>query len=57
MVDFLTESSLRARRPGIVQAFMKGSQAKWEQDIKTMAELADRSEHFISFSSVDTMNL
>ncbi|EIN12923.1 fatty acid hydroxylase [Punctularia strigosozonata HHB-11173 SS5] len=41
MSDFLVEAGSRSRLPGLVQAFMKGSQAKWDQDIKTMAALAD----------------
>ena len=44
MVDFLVESGQRANRPAIVNAMMRGTTAKYEQDIKTMAELADESE-------------
>ncbi|PSR70599.1 hypothetical protein PHLCEN_2v13537, partial [Hermanssonia centrifuga] len=41
MVDFLIECNLRANRPTIVNSMMVGTTAKYEQDIKTMAELAD----------------
>ncbi len=44
MVDFLIECNLRANRPTIVNSMMVGTTAKYEQDIKTMAELADESE-------------
>ncbi|EIN10223.1 cytochrome P450 oxidoreductase OrdA-like protein [Punctularia strigosozonata HHB-11173 SS5] len=59
MSDFLGEAALRSRRPGIVQAFMKGSQAKWEQDIKAMTELADRiiaDRKANPFDSKDVLN-
>ncbi|KAH8103110.1 fatty acid hydroxylase [Cristinia sonorae] len=41
MVDFLIESGLRANRPAIVNAMMRGTTYKYEQDIKTMSDLAD----------------
>ncbi|KAJ7187242.1 fatty acid hydroxylase [Mycena filopes] len=42
MGDFLTESGLRARRPRVVQAVMRGSTAKYAADIKLMKDLADQ---------------
>ena len=47
MVDFLVECNLRANRPGILNSVMVNTAAKYEQDIKTMAELADESEYEI----------
>ncbi|KAH8103122.1 cytochrome P450 [Cristinia sonorae] len=41
MVDFLVESGLRANRPAIVNAMMRGTAYKYEQDIKVMTDLAD----------------
>ncbi|KAJ7187234.1 fatty acid hydroxylase [Mycena filopes] len=41
MGDFLKESDLRARRPRVVQAVMRGSTAKYAADIKLMKDLAD----------------
>ena len=42
MVDFLIESGMRAFRPSLVTNMM-GYNAKYEQDIKTMADLAHES--------------
>ena len=44
MVDFLIECNLRANRPGLLTSMMMGTTAKYEQDIKTMQELADESK-------------
>ncbi|KAJ7146594.1 fatty acid hydroxylase [Mycena epipterygia] len=41
MGDFLAESGLRANRPRVLQAVMRGTTAKYEQDIKKMKDLAD----------------
>ena len=43
MVDFLIECNLRANRPGLLTSVMVSTTAKYEEDIKTMAELADKS--------------
>jgi cytochrome P450/NADPH-cytochrome P450 reductase len=43
MGDFLAESGLRANRPRVLQAVMRGTTAKYEQDIKKMKDLADHS--------------
>ena len=40
MFDFLTESGAHANRPALVHAFMKKTQAKYEEDIRSMTELA-----------------
>ncbi|KAF9263923.1 bifunctional P-450/NADPH-P450 reductase [Marasmius fiardii PR-910] len=50
MVDFLKECFQRSQRPAIVQAFMSGTNAKFEGDIKYMEDLAfkivnHRKEH------------
>ncbi|KAJ6600950.1 fatty acid hydroxylase [Mycena vulgaris] len=42
MGDFLTECGLRANRPRVLQAVMRGTTAKYEQDIKKMRDLADQ---------------
>ncbi|KAJ6460262.1 fatty acid hydroxylase [Mycena sanguinolenta] len=42
MADFLGESGLRANRPWVLQAVMRGMTAKYEADIKTMRDLADQ---------------
>ncbi|KAJ7447839.1 fatty acid hydroxylase [Mycena latifolia] len=42
MGDFLKESGLRANRPRVLQAVMRGTTAKYEQDIKKMRDLADQ---------------
>ncbi|KAJ3553744.1 hypothetical protein NM688_g3453 [Phlebia brevispora] len=41
MVDFLIECNLRANRPGLLNSMMVGTTAKYEEDVKTMAHLAD----------------
>lgn len=43
MVDFLVECNLRANRPGLLNTVMVNTSAKYEQDIQTMAQLADES--------------
>jgi cytochrome P450 / NADPH-cytochrome P450 reductase len=43
MVDFLVECGLRAKRPGILNSIMVSTTAKYEQDTKTMTDLADES--------------
>ena len=45
MVDFLVECNLRANRPGLLNSMMYGTTAKYEQDMKTMNDLADESEY------------
>lgn len=45
MGDFLAEAGVRVNRPSVVQALMRGMNAKYEQDIKTMADLADESTY------------
>ncbi|KAJ7154351.1 fatty acid hydroxylase [Mycena crocata] len=42
MGDFLAESGLRANRPRVLQAVMRGTTAKYEADIKKMRDLADQ---------------
>ncbi|KAF7351739.1 Fatty acid hydroxylase [Mycena sanguinolenta] len=42
MANFLGESGLRANRPRVLQAVMRGTTAKYEADIKTMKNLADQ---------------
>ncbi|KAJ7218368.1 fatty acid hydroxylase [Mycena pura] len=41
MGDFLAESGLRAMRPRVLQAVMRGATAKYEADMKVMKKLAD----------------
>ncbi|OCH86500.1 cytochrome P450 [Obba rivulosa] len=41
LADFLVESGRRANRPFLVKSMMMGSNAKYEQDIRTMAQLAE----------------
>lgn len=48
MTEFLLESGMRARRPGLMQAMMSGTNAKYEADIKTMSELVHESENSVS---------
>ena len=43
MTDFLIESGKRARRPGIVAPFMRGTNAKYQQDIDVLTSYADNS--------------
>ena len=47
MADFLVESGNRALRPGIVQPFMHGANAKYEEDIKTMNEYVNESTYLV----------
>ena len=49
MIDFLVECNLRANRPGLLTSMMVGTTAKYEQDVKVMAELADESKSFLLF--------
>ena len=49
MIDFLVECNLRANRPGLLTSMMMGTTAKYEQDIKVMAELADESKYSYYF--------
>ncbi|KAK7038997.1 hypothetical protein VNI00_010389 [Paramarasmius palmivorus] len=42
MVDFLKECFSRTQRPSIVQALMTGTNAKWEEDVKFMTEIAEK---------------
>lgn len=44
MVDFLIECNLRANRPSFLSSVMVSTTAKYEQDQKIMAELADESK-------------
>lgn len=44
MTDFLKESGARANRPSVVQALMTGTNAKYAEDIKYMADLGNRSK-------------
>lgn len=39
MADFLVESGRRANRPPLMNTFMRGSNAKYEEDMKTMNTL------------------
>lgn len=39
MADFLAESGRRANRPPLMNTFMRGSSAKYEEDMKTMNTL------------------
>ncbi|KAI0819916.1 fatty acid hydroxylase [Trametes gibbosa] len=41
MSDFLTESAKRSNRPPIMNTIMRGSSAKYEEDMKTMNRLVD----------------
>ncbi|KAI0770686.1 fatty acid hydroxylase [Fomes fomentarius] len=41
MADFLTESGLRANRPSLVNALMRGRNAKYEEDIRVLNSLVD----------------
>lgn len=54
MTNFLVESGRRVNRPAIVNTMMMGATAKYEEDIKTMAELADESEKSRSMSSEES---
>ncbi|KAF7312594.1 Fatty acid hydroxylase [Mycena indigotica] len=42
MAEFLIESGNRANRPRMVQAVMRGTNAKYESDMKKMKDLADK---------------
>ncbi|KAJ7077036.1 cytochrome P450 [Mycena epipterygia] len=42
MGDFLRESGLRENRPHVVQSMMRGTNAKYQADIKLMRELAEQ---------------
>ena len=44
MADFLIESGRRAARPSLVQAVMSGTNAKYEEDMRTLNALVDESE-------------
>lgn len=44
MVDFLLESGKRANRLPIVQSMMRGVNAKYEEDMKTMNELVEERQ-------------
>lgn len=39
MADFLAESGRRANRPPLMNTIMRGSSAKYEEDMKTMNTL------------------
>ncbi|OBZ67672.1 hypothetical protein A0H81_12453 [Grifola frondosa] len=41
MADFLVESGLRANRPPLVNSMMRGTSAKYAQDIQTMSALVE----------------
>ncbi|GJE90374.1 bifunctional P-450/NADPH-P450 reductase [Phanerochaete sordida] len=41
MADFLIESGNRALRPGIVQPFLRGTNSKYEEDVKVMSKYVD----------------
>jgi hypothetical protein len=43
MADFLLECDYRSRRPAVVQWMMRGSNAKYEEDMKIMNDLANES--------------
>ena len=43
MADFLIESGNRALRPGIVQPFLRGTNSKYEEDVKVMSKYVDDS--------------
>lgn len=43
MADFLSECFHRSRRPGIVQAFMTGTTAKFEADKEALYSLCYKS--------------
>lgn len=43
MGDFLIESGNRAMRPGIVQPFMRGTNAKYEEDMKILMGYVENS--------------
>ena len=51
MVDFLIECNLRANRPSILNSVMVNTTAKYEQDIQTMAQLADESMQSVALIS------
>ncbi|KAI0676431.1 fatty acid hydroxylase [Trametes maxima] len=42
MGDFLVECGRRANRPPLMNTFMRGSNAKYEQDMRTMNELVNK---------------
>ncbi|EKM50288.1 uncharacterized protein PHACADRAFT_153757 [Phanerochaete carnosa HHB-10118-sp] len=44
MSDFLLESGNRALRPGVIQPFMRGTNSKYEEDIKIMQGYVDDSK-------------
>ena len=44
MIDFLVEGGRRSIRPGIVQAMMTGTNAKYDADINTLNTLVEESE-------------
>ena len=41
MMDFLVECGYRANRPPIMQSLMRGTNAKYEADMKIMADLCN----------------
>ena len=43
MADFLIESGRRSARPSLVQAMMSGSNAKYEEDKRTLNALVEES--------------
>ena len=46
MADFLIESGRRSARPSLVQAMMSGSNAKYEEDKRTLNALVEESGCF-----------
>jgi cytochrome P450/NADPH-cytochrome P450 reductase len=55
MSDFLLECDLRSGRPAFVQWMMRGSTAKYEEDMKIMKDLANES--VCKLTSVDCAGL
>ena len=48
MAGFLIESGRRANRPSLVQAMMRGTNAKYQEDQRIMNDLVEESERIAS---------
>ena len=46
MTNFLKESFVRSNRPAVIKALMIGATAKYEEDIKYMTDIANKSALF-----------
>ncbi len=44
MAEFLKECYYRTKRPGLVQSWMKSTNAKYENDMKVMKDVGNASQ-------------